>query len=422
MGELIFGGISSKEIGLEVEHFPDFEIPERDYTVTHVPGRNGDVIWDNGSYKNVSRKYDISIGRFGMGDTEISAVRFSNPEGKQYTLSEGEEWFSINDILQGLPYSADSIRIKWSREDVDTRVRIRLNENNTLVYDLNTDDELSGTATIDVSSITVNKIEFDGDSLSAEDKWIKLFSVETTEILPKQNYEQMAVRVLNWLHQGSGYLRLEDSYEPSYYRLASYKENANLTNILAQGGQATITFDCKPQRFLKEETQWIVSTARCGLGIVKAFEEQTYKFSPFMRIEIFPVPDQTDTEYAAIEQPDQVWAGIYLESEGASIGTIKFLNIDSHIGRNLSMDDTLVIDIDFMYGTCLGIYKWSNDVLVPYTQYSRTNISFPVAMIDTVMANKKMYYDASGWKDNDEIYQLGDYIIKMSYDMRRYLI
>lgn len=308
MGELIFGGISSKEIGLEVEHFPDFEIPERDYTVTHVPGRNGDVIWDNGSYKNVSRKYDISIGRFGMDNHQ-------------------------------------------------------------------------------------------------------------------ETYEQMAVRVLNWLHQSSGYLRLEDSYEPSYYRLASYKENANLTNILAQGGKATITFDCKPQRFLKEDTHWIISHAYHAAEPVKAFEERTYGFSPYMRVEIYPALDESDPDKASSNQPDEVWIAVRLDEEDEVIGTIKFLDVQSHIGRDHDKDDTLVVDIDFVYGKCLGIYKWVNNVLVPYTPYSKTNFAFSVNMISAVMENKEMYYTARGIQYGEEDpYGTDELIIKMSCNMRRYLV
>ena len=41
---------------------PGYETPEKDYEVTHIPGRNGDIYVDKGSYKNVSRSYDIAIG------------------------------------------------------------------------------------------------------------------------------------------------------------------------------------------------------------------------------------------------------------------------------------------------------------------------------------------------------------------------
>lgn len=131
MGVVIYNGISSKSLGIEVEHPPDYEMPERDYDTYHVPGRNGDLIMDHGSYRNVERAYEIAIG-----------------------------------------------------------------DQNVL-------------------------------------------------------FPELANKIAIWLHSGTGYHRLEDSYEDKYYRLASYHESANITNILFHAGRATIHFDCKPQRYLK---------------------------------------------------------------------------------------------------------------------------------------------------------------------------
>ena len=61
----------------------------------------------------------------------------------------------------------------------------------------------------------------------------------------------MAERLSSWLHSAPGYARLEDTYEPDYYRMACYHESGEIENILNHGGRGTITFDCKPQRFLK---------------------------------------------------------------------------------------------------------------------------------------------------------------------------
>lgn len=62
MGVITFNGISSKELGIEVETFPTYEFPEREYEAVSVPGRNGDLYIDKGSYKNVTGKYDLVIG------------------------------------------------------------------------------------------------------------------------------------------------------------------------------------------------------------------------------------------------------------------------------------------------------------------------------------------------------------------------
>lgn len=72
---------------------------------------------------------------------------------------------------------------------------------------------------------------------------------------PITYFTEMATKVAQWLMSGEGYVRLEDGYEPDYYRMAVYSGGLDIENILNQGGRATITFDCMPQRFLKEGEQ-----------------------------------------------------------------------------------------------------------------------------------------------------------------------
>lgn len=131
MGEIIYNGRSSKSIGVEVETFPDYQSPKRSYDKLQVPGRNGDLIIDNGRWENVTRTYLIAIGSY-----DIPYYQFMN-------------------------------------------------------------------------------------------------------------------KVSEWLHSSTTYAKLEDSYEPDYYRLAVYLEEVTMTNLFNHGGEANISFDCKPQRFLK---------------------------------------------------------------------------------------------------------------------------------------------------------------------------
>lgn len=131
MGVIFFNGKNSKDYGIEVETFPEYVVPKRMYDVTHVPGRNGDLVLDTGSYSNVTQSYSISFGREQM------------------------------------------------------------------------------------------------------------------------TYEDMAGKVARWLHNSIGYCKLEDSYNPHFYRLALYEEEVAFSNISNEGGKATISFNCKPQKFLK---------------------------------------------------------------------------------------------------------------------------------------------------------------------------
>lgn len=142
MGEVIYNGRSSKDVGLEVETFPEYQAPKRSYEKVHIPGRNGDLLMDGGSWENGVRSYLISIGSF------------------------------------------------------------------------------------------------------------------------KRPYFEMANSVAEWLNSATSYARLEDSYEPEYYRLAIYTNEFALSNLFNHGGKATIEFDCKPQRFLKIGEDPIVSSEK----------------------------------------------------------------------------------------------------------------------------------------------------------------
>ena len=131
MGIVIFNGISSQDLHIQVQTEPDYDFPEKDYEVTHVPGRNGDIVIDQGSWQNVSRKYNLAM---------------------------------------------DAVKI---------------------------------------------------------------------------SYTEVASKLVQWLHSASGYARLEDSYEPDFYRMAMYKDSGSITNIYNKAGQIEVEFTCKPQRYFK---------------------------------------------------------------------------------------------------------------------------------------------------------------------------
>ena len=57
--------------------------------------------------------------------------------------------------------------------------------------------------------------------------------------------------IVDWLSSVSGYARLEDSYEPDYFRLAMYRSGGQLPNFYDKATAMVVRFECKPQRFLK---------------------------------------------------------------------------------------------------------------------------------------------------------------------------
>ena len=60
---------------------------------------------------------------------------------------------------------------------------------------------------------------------------------------------------ISWLNSLSGYQRLEDSFNPDVYRLAYYNGGQEITNNFMQYGEAVISFNCRPEYFLKTGEQ-----------------------------------------------------------------------------------------------------------------------------------------------------------------------
>lgn len=54
----------------------------------------------------------------------------------------------------------------------------------------------------------------------------------------------------NWLCSKVGYCRLEDEYNPNEYRMGVYSSGVEIDHDLLIAGEAEITFNCKPQRWL----------------------------------------------------------------------------------------------------------------------------------------------------------------------------
>lgn len=61
MGTITLNGVSSDSIGIKVSTYPDYEYPDKNVEVINIPGRNGEVLYDLGTYKNVDISYEVSI-------------------------------------------------------------------------------------------------------------------------------------------------------------------------------------------------------------------------------------------------------------------------------------------------------------------------------------------------------------------------
>lgn len=58
---ILWAGISSKDVGMVVEHYPSVVIPRRKQEVQQVPGRNGDIILYQDAYENYEQSYQVFL-------------------------------------------------------------------------------------------------------------------------------------------------------------------------------------------------------------------------------------------------------------------------------------------------------------------------------------------------------------------------
>lgn len=57
--------------------------------------------------------------------------------------------------------------------------------------------------------------------------------------------------IREWLTASGGYLRLEDTYDPAHFRMASFVGPLDVDNYFNKYGRCKVNFDCAPQSFLK---------------------------------------------------------------------------------------------------------------------------------------------------------------------------
>lgn len=90
-----------------------------------------------------------------------------------------------------------------------------------------------------------------GDILFPEDAFENVSQSYDCYISAEQrNLPIVSTPIISWLC-APGYHRLEDSYSPEIYRVAQYAGGIDIENTFNLFGRVTITFDCRPQRWLK---------------------------------------------------------------------------------------------------------------------------------------------------------------------------
>lgn len=78
------------------------------------------------------------------------------------------------------------------------------------------------------------------------------YSVFIDSVDPETPRLQLIARnIAGWLLGNPGYQRLEDSYDPEFYRMAYYSGGTDFSNFFNTYGRGTLEFTCAPRRFYK---------------------------------------------------------------------------------------------------------------------------------------------------------------------------
>lgn len=88
-----------------------------------------------------------------------------------------------------------------------------------------------------------------------------------------KSFLETARMLVDYMSSATGYARLEDSYEPNYFRMALFRSGGQLPNYYDAATAFVLKFECKPQRFLKEGETSIPITV--DTGWIKEIVNQT---------------------------------------------------------------------------------------------------------------------------------------------------
>ena len=176
----------------------------------------------------------------------------------------------------------------------------------------------------------------------------------------------------NWLCSKRGYVRLEDEYNPDEYRMAVYKSGLEVDHEGLLTGEFDITFDCKPQRYLKSGETAVSVTSGDTITNPTLFES-----SPLLAVEGYG--------HITINGED---VEIYTTSIGdvvlrpAQSETVQ--NIPSGWSETITFDNTIVL----ANGDTIELVHYLNDIKLDFGA-TITSASYTETGIDVNMAGSE---------------------------------
>lgn len=131
-----------------------------------------------------------------------------------------------------------------------------------------------------------------------------------------RNFRENIEGIRNFLLQGAAYRRLEDTYHPDEYRMARYTQGLQVepTELMRQGS-FTLTFNCMPQRFLKDGE---IPKTYTGAGTI--YNRTLQEAKPLLRVwgnGVLGIGDYSITLTGTTD-----WTDLDCETEDATYGAV----------------------------------------------------------------------------------------------------
>ena len=241
------------------------------------------------------------------------------------------------------------------------------------------------------------------------DSYVQTYQIwfRKTNENPNDTYTN-ARAVADWLLNSREFQRLEDSYEPEFFRLARYSGSLNVETVLRNHGRATIQFDVQPQRYLNLGETEISVESSVDDGVYSGVI--TLKSIPFGAVSIF----------VGSSSGSAVYVGNYRNAAGAEIGQAIYETpvpvpdgavTVTFAWNNAAEDTTLTIgmvDEDGNRKILGGVAGTSPTIFNPTDYEARPLLKFvdtseePPIVPQTITAVNDTYIDGSGevsvWK------------------------
>lgn len=122
MDNIVYNGIDSRSIGLRINRITPFATPARRITQYVVPGRNGMVAVDDGTFENVTLEYGIAKYGSRSGDmAAANAIKAWLCQDGQYHRLEDSRWPDHYMMAAAMP--PDITQIGSARRSVEAVIR-----------------------------------------------------------------------------------------------------------------------------------------------------------------------------------------------------------------------------------------------------------------------------------------------------------